>query len=337
MMPSCKAKHNNACFLKVLLLVFSIGAPGDDAFSSPPSSSVRIARNQPVCHGPAITTTSLRLGKQHSYCNDGHHLSAADKDRLLMGGIGLTAFIVAEMRHFVNETVVEFDQGLRFEKTKWSMTLEEKIQIGLATADSSSTRTEQLADGFMLDPDYASAVTNMTSDEAVDIICNITQTAFSEGFRQTGLLSALGSAILYFRGYYQTPKGIAACERIGLSDYDVAHHITDMYHHRTFRGAYTKTLSASGKGEIAAALAVGLEPEEESSQQSRMEKSALSSNDQDKNIMDDDDECLLWSPTTPGLCLYWKSDDEKWRKTRFERIQMEGTKDPRRGGSGTTR
>ena len=51
----------------------------------------------------------------------------------------------------------------------------------------------------------------------------------------------------------------------------------------------------------------------------------------------DEDECLLWSPTTPGVCLHWKSEDAAWRKKRFERIQMEGTRDPRRGGSGTTR
>ena len=60
----------------------------------------------------------------------------------------------------------------------------------------------------------------------------------------------------------------------------------------------------------------------------------------DESAQDDrdpDDECLLWSPTTPGVCLHWKSDDEAWRTKRFERIQMEGTRDPRRGGSGTTR
>ena len=28
---------------------------------------------------------------------------------------------------------------------------------------------------------------------------------------------------------------------------------------------------------------------------------------------------------------------ENWRQRRFEKVQMEGTRDPRRGGSGTTR
>jgi len=115
-----------------------------------------------------------------------------------------------------------------------------------------------------------------------------------------------------------------------LSDYAIAHHITDMYHHRTFRGAYTKTMPASGKGEIAAALAVGLEPPGNFLEKDKTTK-------QEEAEEEDDDDCLLWSPTTPDLCLYRKSDDEVWRKTRFERIQMEGTKDPRRGGSGTSR
>ena len=109
----------------------------------------------------------------------------------------------------------------------------------------------------------------------------------------------------------------------------VAHHITDMYHHRNFRGAYTKTLTPFGTGEIAARVAVGL-----------MDNTGtLIQEDEkgDQRSSEDDDECILWSPTTPGVCIHWKSDDEAWRKKRFERIQMEGTKDPRRGGSGTTR
>ena len=62
--------------------------------------------------------------------------------------------------------------------------------------------------------------------------------------------------------------------------------------------------------------------------------------DQSENkaeVEEEKDECILWSPTTEGVCIHWKSDDEAWRKKRFERIQMEGTKDPRRGGSGTMR
>jgi hypothetical protein len=98
----------------------------------------------------------------------------------------------------------------------------------------------------------------------------------------------------------------------------VAHHITDMYHHYNFRGAYTKTLTPSGAGDIAARVAVGLDT-------------------QDSYTGEITDECILWSPVTEGVCIHWKSDDEAWREKRFQRIQMEGTKDPRRGCSGTTR
>jgi hypothetical protein len=120
--------------------------------------------------------------------------------------------------------------------------------------------------------------------------------------------------------------------------FPVAHHIADMYHHYNFRGAYTKTLTPSGAGEIAARVAVGLD--------SLAPLGENSPTDKDKQILkkvgdlidnNEDDECILWSPTTERVCIHWKSDDEAWRKKRFERIQMEGTKDPRRGGSGTMR
>lgn len=108
-----------------------------------------------------------------------------------------------------------------------------------------------------------------------------------------------------------------------------------MYHHRNFRGAYTKTLTPYGSGEIAARVAVGLIDEIASDGKTAIQGDniALSKEDEDE----DEDECILWSPTTEGVCIHWKSEDEAWRKKRFERIQMEGTKDPRRGGSGTTR
>jgi hypothetical protein len=121
----------------------------------------------------------------------------------------------------------------------------------------------------------------------------------------------------------------------------VAHHITDMYHHYNFRGAYTKTLTPSGAGENAARIAVGLEVQNSGDAlikgQAKEKGNLILNGVDDKLDTADEDECLLWSPTTEGVCIHWKSDDEAWRKRRFERIQMEGTKDPRRGGSGTTR
>ena len=45
----------------------------------------------------------------------------------------------------------------------------------------------------------------------------------------------LGPLCVIFRDAYRNGPNLAACERVGLSDYVVAHHITDMYHHRNFR------------------------------------------------------------------------------------------------------
>merc|ERR1711938_441672 len=98
-------------------------------------------------------------------------------------------------------------------------------------------------------------------------------------------------------------------QRARLSPYQLAHHITDMYHHRCFRGAPTKTLAATGAGEVAAREAVGLPPAAAAEE--------------------DDDDCIVWTPDgiTP----------REWLQRRFERVQMEGTRDPRRGSSGTSR
>lgn len=269
-------------------------------------------------------------------------LSESDKDRLLVSQVGLTAFIVAEMQHFVNASMVEFDQRLRY-GVKWEMTLQDKLQAGLLQVVQEDDTTDNNNDVvYVENQEYldSRAAFEKSGSLAVELLCNTTQTAFSDGFGQDGLLSALGSAIMFFRQYYRNPAALAACERVGLSDYQVAHHITDMYHHRIFRGTYTKTLAPSGLGEIAARVAVGLDLPGE--QKSRTREAINNDNDSvtaeaELEAGGEDDECLMWSPTTPGVCLHWKSDDDAWRKKRFERIQMEGTRDPRRGGSGTTR
>ena len=142
-----------------------------------------------------------------------------------------------------------------------------------------------------------------------------------DGTDHTGL-SNLGSAISFFRDTFEGSKALVEpLERVGLSGYQVAHHITDMYHHRTFRGTYTKTLQPSGLGEIAAREAVGLSVAKEEEEE------------------EEEDVCLLWSPTGSGACLQWASEEDAFTGTRrrFEKVQMEGTRDPRRGGSGTTR
>ena len=258
----------------------------------------------------------------------------SDEQRLLLGEKGLTAFIVAEMENFLNKTVCEFDAGERY-GVKWTVPVEDRNQYQVLQIN--------MENGEIETQEYHEAKKQLAGNasEAVELLVNATTLALAEGFQETGLFSALGSAILFFRDYYRrTATLVAACERVGLSDYDVAHHITDMYHHLHFRGAYTKTLAPSGVGEVAARRALGLlknekQPTMKTAQQA--DSPIEIEGNLGDNGRDPDDECLLWSPTTPGLCLHWKSDDTAWRQKRFERIQMEGTRDPRRGGSGTTR
>ena len=282
---------------------------------------------------------TLFLAAAASNNNDGpidnNHLSQADKERLLLTEPALNAFIVAEMRDFVTKRMTFFDEKSTYAKNKWTLNDETKIKLGYIDPTNFT----------VINPEYVGV--SIDKDVAIDLICNTTQIAFKECMEeQPGLLSALGSAILYFRNYYrETPTLISACERIGISDYDIAHHITDMFHHVSFRGTYTKTLQPSGVGDIAAKLAVGLSIEDNTdngSNKQQQKKDNVIIELDDEEIVDedefDDDECLVWSPTTPGVCIHWKSDnDDASRKRRFEKIQMEGTRDPRRGGSGTTR
>ncbi len=223
--------------------------------------------------------------------------SASDDERLLLTEPALNAFIVAEMRHFCTHAMNELD---------YSGSL----------ADRRRRENE------------------MPGEQAVEALCDMTRSSFRrlfnaglgsksmDGTDHTGL-SNLGSAISFFRDTFEGSRALELpLERVGLSGYQVAHHITDMYHHRTFRGTYTKTLQPSGLGEIAAREAVGL---------------SVAADEEEEE--DDDDTCLLWSPTGSGACLQWASEQDAYtgRSRRFEKVQMEGTRDPRRGGSGTTR
>ena len=118
-------------------------------------------------------------------------------------------------------------------------------------------------------------------------------------------LSNLGSAISFFRDTFEGSRALELpLERVGLSGYQVAHHITDMYHHRTFRGTYTKTLQPSGLGEIAAREAVGL---------------SVAADEEEED--EEEDTCLLWSPTGSGACLQWASEQDAYtgRSRRFEK------------------
>ena len=103
-------------------------------------------------------------------------------------------------------------------------------------------------------------------DKAFFLLYSITSSTFKDGFiNQPGLFSASGSTICYFRDACRNPANLGAHKRVSLSDYTVTHYVTDMYHHRNFRGAYTKTLTPSGTSDIATRVAVGLYQDEENS------------------------------------------------------------------------
>ena len=75
------------------------------------------------------------------------------------------------------------------------------------------------------------------------------------------VLSNLGSAISYLRQYFRTDELVAPLERVGISDYEAAHNMTDMYMTRRDAGVgYARVMQPSGAGMIAARKAVGLPP-----------------------------------------------------------------------------
>jgi len=309
--------------LSFIVAALSILAlPVASAFLSPPVSSA------------AMLSTGASTSTSRGWSLVAKAMPASEQERLLLTEPAQTAFIVAEMRSFLS-AALERNDSPSGHITRWEMSTKDKLAANLIDAE-----------GQIIHPEYDEAKQSMAEESgggniAIDLLCNTTSTTFHDGFvNQPGLLSALGSAICYFRDAFRTPANLAACERVGLSDYAVAHHITDMYHHRNFRGAYTKTLTPSGAGDVAARISVGLDVEEDGKGQRNGGNDAAANrgtSDQDEEEEEIDDECVLWSPTTPGVCIHWKSDDDAWRKKRFERIQMEGTKDPRRGGSGTSR
>ena len=97
-------------------------------------------------------------------------------------------------------------------------------------------------------------------DEAVDLICASTEHAFTMMHKAkdaNDVLSNLGSAISYLRQFFRTEELYDPLERVGVTDYDVAHHMTDMYMARRDVGVgFARILQPSGAGMIAALAAV---------------------------------------------------------------------------------
>lgn len=265
-------------------------------------------------------------------------ISAADEQRLLMSEPALNAFICAEMQSFCENAMVAAQmtqQGgpLADDIREKQLALSALEDLGGATQMIARLQEELEA---LRSKAAAAAQSTTTNDDdgadAVLLICEATSLAFTKLFKSGGntadgqndVLSNLGSAISFLRDEFTDDKLKAPLARVGLSSYEVAHHITDMYHHCAFRGTYTKTLQPSGSGEPARRAAVGLAP--------------LFSTEADAEEEEwvEVDECLVWSPTGKG-CIHWASELNGNAQRRFEKVQMEGTRDPRRGGSGTTR
>ena len=171
-------------------------------------------------------------------------------------------------------------------------------------------------EAFVRERSYASEDQEAVTSDDVALITEATRTAYRAA-DAADVMGSLSTGLAFLRPRFEGADLEGPLQRARLSPYQLAHHITDMYHHRCFRGAPTKTLAATGAGEVAARAAVGLPPADEA----------------------EEDDCIVWTPDgiTPRECLQRRSDADAWRQRRFERVQMEGTRDPRRGSSGTSR
>ena len=171
-------------------------------------------------------------------------------------------------------------------------------------------------EAFVRERSYASEDQEAVTSDDVALITEATRTAYRAA-DAADVMGSLSTGLAFLRPRFEGADLVGPLARARLSPYQLAHHITDMYHHRCFRGAPTKTLAATGAGEVAARAAVGLPPAAEA----------------------EEDDCIVWTPDgiTPRECLQRRSDADAWRQRRFERVQMEGTRDPRRGSSGTSR
>ena len=171
-------------------------------------------------------------------------------------------------------------------------------------------------EAFVRERSYASEDQEAVTSDDVARITEAARAAYRVA-DAADVLGSLSTGLAFLRPRFEGADLEGPLQRARLSPYQLAHHITDMYHHRCFRGAPTKTLAATGAGEVAAREAVGLPPPAEA----------------------EEDDCIVWTPDgiTPRECLQRRSDADAWRQRRFERVQMEGTRDPRRGSSGTSR
>lgn len=140
-------------------------------------------------------------------------MPASEQARLLQTEPAQTAFVTAEMRSFLTLALKRtYNPSGHIYDAKWEMSTEDKFAANLIDVDG-NTISDEYRDATHAFMDGGGAA-------AVDKLCNTTSITFKDGFlNQPGLLSNLGSAICFFRVAYRTPTNLAACERVGLSDY----------------------------------------------------------------------------------------------------------------------
>ena len=182
-------------------------------------------------------------------------ISASEHERLLLIELAQTAFIVNKMDSFLSWVLEQLEQN---DSPSCHLICWEEISANLINYEG-NTISEQC--------DRAKLAMANDGDKTIFLLCNTTSSTFKDNFtNQPVLFSAPGLTIFYFRGTY---RNLEAFQRVGLSTYTVTHHVTDMYHHRNFRGAYTETVTPSGTSKIEVRAAVGLDQEERNSGKSK--------------------------------------------------------------------
>ena len=168
----------------------------------------------------------------------------------------------------------------------------------------------------------------MTERNAVDDIAQAVMDAYMVASQQD-ILSNHGALLSFLQTELRGNNVANKRHQFSLAKtthYQVAKRTVDVLHHRLYRGTYTKTTAPTGAGEIAAREAVGV--------------SALVDVESSSTVDDEEDNCLVEPPAELQQsvdCLWTENDQAEWRNRRFEKITMEGWRDPRRGNSGTSR
>ena len=112
-------------------------------------------------------------------------------------------------------------------------------------------------EAFVRERSYASEDQEAVSSDDVAQITEATRIAYRAADK-ADIMGSLSTGLAFLRPRFEGADLEGPLQRARLSPYQLAHHITDMYHHRCFRGAPTKTLAATGAGERAAREGEGI-------------------------------------------------------------------------------